>query len=611
MKSSKGIKIYSLLMACLVLLIIGLLGCFYTLSINFNNLNASVSSKSSSCSNYKYDDNVTYSCSDEYKFDEKSKKCLNTKTVDSEPFKCEDGYDNINTNYDTKRNIASFICQKSVEPDVSCKTKGAVPENINGVYRCKYCSVTKKDEKETTSKKNTSKKNEKGTTKIINSTISCYIVRNKKKISIKDEGLAYVNRYIYCKTNKKNATWKVNNKEIKEYKKGIIRFKIDEVNNNVKIVATANKKNYKTTIKVGNYCGTKITAKNNKINVSTNCNSKYSVKSISVYNAYSNKLVGVNYYNSPSNKKINSTISVSKSKYNVKVKVVDEIGNTRTVSKVLLVDGNYYTNTFDLSSDERCYISNYKTENGKYSAKLKCGKNAKISKIYLVDLTNNKLKQIESSDVKKYGYNGNINFLVDNDSNDYRLRVYYTMNNKNKKHGMNRYIVTTEKKFKVYCPSSVKTGDRFMCYVKKPFENSNIEISNEKNKTFINNGKTYVTVYSNNVKTLNVVAKYKEQIAKKDVKIKNANNIKKTKVHLGCSTHAVKTNKNFYCASAIDGVKIVIKCPNKKETKEFTTSIKNNDVNYMQYYKCSSKGEATVTAKKSGYKNNTYKITVQ
>lgn len=166
----------------------------------------------------------------------------------------------------------------------------------------------------------------------------------------------------------------------------------------------------------------------------------------------------------------------------------------------------------------------------------------------------------------------------------------------------------------MYCPDNVKVKDKFICYVKNNFDGTNITLSTNKSSKS-SNGKRALGTSLKKAGIVNASASYKSQKFNKKINILNKSDISKQKVDLYCNRHGTKVNQKFYCSSTIDGVKIKISgggCKlSNSSSNQFTTSFKNGSIKYYNYFTCSSKGNATVTASKSGYKTKTFNITVQ
>ncbi len=607
-------KEYFILIGALILLVLGLFIGFYTLTSSINL--SSISGSLGECVKYRYDPSkLKYRCSNGTL---EGAKC---KIEDEGIFNlsCPKGYEKGNTTQCPNGMVGNncYKCKKTIYEDATAYAceQGKLVDTRRG-KSCQIC-----DEYEYESAKRTSTTKKTATTKQKQLSISCYIKKDEKRIDIKDEGQAYVNKYVYCKTNQKGVSWKIDGVKESETKlyEHSVRFKINKIKSSVKITVSKNGyKSNQTAIKVANYCDAKITSsKDNTIKVSTNCNNSYSLSELYLYSASSGSggssdiLKGINEYKDSYGEKKTDYVNVTKGKYKVKLVIKDKNGKTKTVSKTVSVKGKYYTNTFNLASIRRCTISNEKIENGKYSSNVKCGKDANLlNETALVNKTTNKEETL--SGASGYGTEYAYSKSKINNSDEYRLRVYYTVRNSTKEYGMDKYVVTTERNLKVYCPSVVKTKDRFICYIKKAFEGGNIEITNSNNKKLSSNNKKTIRLKSSKEQELKVKATYKKQNVNKTIKVKN--DTSKEKIQFACSTRAVKANKKFYCSSTIEGVKITISnsCDlNKGYNKSFTTSFDKNNFKYLNYFSCSKKGEVTVTATKSGYEKNTYKITVK
>lgn len=607
-------KAYSILISALILLVLGLFFGFYTLTSSINIDPSKLSGSASTgrlgeCVKYKYDSSkLRYSCEKGKLVKTKCKSEFTGTYVGSCPSgtvivggtECPEG---------TVKGGSCFLCKKIVYLDAAAScTQGSLVNTKSG-KSCKICDEYELEKAKTAGTTTTTTTKKPATTQKQLS-ISCYMNYGDNKLDVKTEGNAYVGKYVYCKTNQKGATWSIDgisSKDMKLYDY-TVRFKYSDVKDkvNVKVSKSGYRAN-STSFKVKNFCDAKVTSSNNKISISTDCSKNYSLKEVSVYNYYSNILEGINEYSSNYGKKTNDTIKLTKSKYVVKMQIIDKNNDTRTISKTVNVSGNYLLNTFNQSDEKRCAISNEKVENKVYSANINCGKNAIIEKMSLVNIKDNKTTNLDVSKYKTYGYSGSISQKLSDSSKDYKLRIYYKLKNNDKEtYKMDTYIRTSERPLRLYCPSIVKTNDKFICYVKSMYNGVNIKIGNK------TSNKRVVSITKKKAQTLNINATYGKQSA--STKVQVTDNASKQKVHLSCSVHATSANKKFYCASTIEGVTIKISdnCGlNKGYSNTFTTSFSKNNFKYANYFSCSKKGTVKVTASKKGYLNNTYEIIIK
>ena len=175
----------------------------------------------------------------------------------------------------------------------------------------------------------------------------------------------------------------------------------------------------------------------------------------------------------------------------------------------------------------------------------------------------------------------------------------------------------SKKAFKIYCPTKVRVGDKFICYVSEEYRGAVINTTFNKEKP-VEAKKNTKILYLKYDKpgSLVVSAKYGKKPYSRTVKVIDKEASKKTKVHLNCSRTEVKANEKFYCFSRIDGVQIKIdsKCKlNSGFNNTMTTSFANNTRKYSNYFSC-SKGDntmVTVTATKDGYASNSKTINIK
>ena len=182
----------------------------------------------------------------------------------------------------------------------------------------------------------------------------------------------------------------------------------------------------------------------------------------------------------------------------------------------------------------------------------------------------------------------------------------------------NMKITSNSKKaFKIYCPSKVRVGDKFVCYVSEEYRGATIttKFNDEKEVVAAKNTKILYLKYDK-PGTLKVSAKYGKNTLDRTIKIVDSETASKTKVHLNCSRTEVNSNEKFYCFSTIDGVQIKMdsKCKlNSGFNSTMTTSFANNTRKYANYFSC-SKGDdtiVTVTATKDGYVSNSRTINIK
>ena len=174
-----------------------------------------------------------------------------------------------------------------------------------------------------------------------------------------------------------------------------------------------------------------------------------------------------------------------------------------------------------------------------------------------------------------------------------------------------------KKAFKIYCPTKVRAGDKFVCYVSEEYRGATITTKFNDEKV-VNADKNTKVLYLKYDKpgTLKVSAKYGKASYEKTVKIVDKETAKKTKVHFNCSRKEVKSNEKFYCFSRIEGVQIKIdsKCKlNSGFNSTMTTSFANNTRKYSNNFSCSKGGNTvvTVTAAKDGYVSNSRTINIK
>ena len=175
----------------------------------------------------------------------------------------------------------------------------------------------------------------------------------------------------------------------------------------------------------------------------------------------------------------------------------------------------------------------------------------------------------------------------------------------------------SKKAFKIYCPTKVRVGDKFICYVSEEYRGAVINTTFNKEKP-VEAKKNTKILYLKYDKpgSLVVSAKYGKKPYSRTVNVIDKEASKKTKVHLNCSRTEVKANEKFYCFSRIDGVQIKIdsKCKlNSGFNNTMTTSFANNTRKYANYFSC-SKGDntiVTVTATKDGYVSNSKTINIK
>ena len=174
-----------------------------------------------------------------------------------------------------------------------------------------------------------------------------------------------------------------------------------------------------------------------------------------------------------------------------------------------------------------------------------------------------------------------------------------------------------KKAFKIYCPTKVRAGDKFVCYVSEEYRGATIttKFNDEKEVVAAKNTKILYLKYDK-PGTLKVSAKYGKNTLDRTIKIVDSETASKTKVHLNCSRTEVNSNEKFYCFSRIDGVQIKMdsKCKlNSGFNSTMTTSFANDKRLYRNYFSC-SKGDdtiVTVTATKDGYVSNSRTINIK
>lgn len=583
-ESSKPVnkRMYALLTVSVMLMVLGVFGCFYTLAENINTQKL----QGKTCAKW-VTGKIVYKCNsgDEYK----NGHCY-TSYNESVLKKCKDGY----KYKDFNKNLDSKTCYRFYDVEPECEKNKGFSKTIDskGNVKCTKCSYYAPEQ--------------------LN--IACYMKVDGKDTDVKKIGKAYTDNYIYCKTNQKGASWSVdgiNSKDMKLYNY-TVRFKYSDAKDKAVVkVSKSEWKDNKTSFKVVDKCDIDVKTSNNTISISATCDSNNALYKTYVLDR-NNTIKGYNEYTKDYGKSKTKTIKLSKGQYNLQIQSINKKGKIKTLKKTVDVPGSYYASTFNLGDDKRCKVSDFEIENKNVKANLACGKNAKITKITLVNLTTSKTKDVKASKYSSYGYNGSISIPV-SDEDDYRLRVYYSIND-NDNIGVRSFVSTTEQPLIMYCPDNVRVGDKFICYVKNNFDGTNITLTSGKSKKS-SNGKRALGTSVKKAGTVNASAVYKSQKFNKKIKVLSKSDISKEKVDLYCNRHGAKVNQKFYCSSTIDGVTIKISGGGCKLSdasgNQFTTSFKNGGIKYHNFFTCSSKGKVTVIASKKGYKSKTFTITVQ